>query len=227
MKVGIVIQARTGSTRLPRKVLEKVNGETIIQILIKKALKITKVDEVIIATSIKPNDDIIEKCAKENNVICFRGSEENVLQRYVDAAKLYNLDVIIRLTADCPLLSSKLLNETLNKYLEFKNKPDYFYIEGYPNGLGAIEIISKKGLLKAGKLAKSKYDKEHVMPFIVNNHDLFNVKIIKANEKYFRPELRVCVDTFEDLNVVRKISKFFNSTEIEVDDLIKFLDENS
>ncbi len=226
MKVGIVIQARTGSTRLPGKVLKKINSVPIIQILIQKSLQAKNVDEVIVATSNKSNDDILEKYAKENNVKCFRGSEDNVLQRYVESAKLYNLDIIIRLTADCPLLSIKLLNESISKYLEFTDKPDYFYIRGYPNGLGAIEILSKKALLKSGKLAKSNFDREHVITFIEKNPELFNVKIIEVDMKFFRPELRVCVDTIEDFKTVRKISRYFNSTEIDPGDLIRFLDEN-
>lgn len=226
MKIGIIIQARTGSKRLPGKVLKKINGKTIIQILIEKAMQVKNIDEVIVATSNKPSDDIIEKYATINDAKCFRGSEDNVLRRYVESAKLYHLDIIIRLTADCPLLNAKLINESLEQYLKFANKPDYFYIEGYPNGLGAVEILSKKGLLKCGKLAKSNFDKEHVMTFMVKNPDLFDLKILKVDKKIFRPELRVCVDTIEDLKTVREICRYFNSTEIDPGDLIRFLDKN-
>jgi spore coat polysaccharide biosynthesis protein SpsF len=226
MRIGIVIQARIGSSRLPGKVLKNINNKMMVEHLIDKTKQVKCVDEIILAVSDNKNDDLLERVALKKNVRCFRGSENNVLERYLQSALRYNLDTIVRLTADCPLLSTKLLKESINKYVKLGSKPDYFYIEGYPNGLGAIEILSRNALIKSKRLARTREDKEHVVSFMLKNKSKFKVMIPRAVSRMYRPELRVCVDTIEDLKLVRIVAKHFQSTDINPRKLIVYLDNN-
>lgn len=229
MKIGIIIQARMCSTRLPGKVLLKLNNKTILERMINKVKSIKGIDKVIIATTLNSSDDVIYDFCIKNNIICFRGSENDVLKRFLDATEKYNLDVIIRLTADCPLFSSKILKTSLKYYINSRKKYDYFFVEGYPRGLGDIEFISYNALVICNVLATEKSDREHVMTYIIKNPQYFNIKIINVkniNKKLYRPELRLCIDTIEDFKVVLKIIKYFKSDDIDIKKIINYLDNN-
>ena len=109
--IGAIIQARMGSTRLPGKVLKNVGEKPLLLYMIERVRKSKKLDKVIVATSILEKDNVIEDFCKENNIDYFRGSESDVLQRYYECAKSYSLDIIVRLTADCPLIDFFMILE--------------------------------------------------------------------------------------------------------------------
>src|SRR3712207_317315 len=123
MKVVCIIQARTGSTRLPGKILKKICDKTVLEHDIERIKRIKNIDEIVIATTDKTQDDLIVNEALKLNIKYFRGSENDVLSRYYYAAKKYNADIIVRVTSDCPLIDSKVSEETINYYLN--NKFDY------------------------------------------------------------------------------------------------------
>lgn len=229
MKFGAIIQARTGSTRLPNKVLEELCGTPILEVIIQKAKTVRALDEVVVATSNKEGDDVIEDCARAAGVPCYRGSEDDVLQRFVDTANRYEFETVMRLTADCPLVSVKLMNEIVKRYNRYQARPDYYTIDGFPRGIGDIEIISRNALLKSARNTTEPFDREHVMPYIVRHPELFSIKVDDAGQmdsRFSRPDLRVCVDTTEDLEVVRQICEHFGRADVGILDLIRFLDSH-
>ena len=199
-----IIQARTNSIRLPSKILYKINGMPIIEILYKRLKKSKELDAVVIATT-KKSKDLIQ-FLKKKKIDYFIGSEKNVLNRYYKAAVKYDADVILRVTADGILADPILIDHFLKKFK--KTKVDYLSNQqpvSYPDGLD-IEIFNFKSLKHADSFAKKNYDKEHVTPFIQNN------KIFKKCNIEYKSDLskiRLTLDEIEDFESLKKIFNFF------------------
>ena len=167
MQFSIIIQARLGSSRLPGKVLINYKNYTLLSVLHQRLKRSQKIKDVIIATTKKREDNEIVKFCKNNSIKYFRGSENNVLNRYYQTAKKFNIKNIIRITADCPFIDPTILDKMI---IEFKKKKlDYLsntYPEPstYPDGMD-IEIFKFNSLKLANKYAVSKTEKEHVTYF--------------------------------------------------------------
>ena len=207
METAIIIQARLGSTRLPGKVLKKINGKTILEYVINRLKKTKLSNNIIVATTNREEDKKIIKVAKKSNCHTFRGSTNNVLNRYYKAAVHYKVKNIVRITSDCPLIDPKIVNKVYFFYL--KNNYDYVsnrIFPTYPIGMG-LEILNFKSLKKANKLTKSSYDKEHVTPYLKKSS-----KINKGNFslKQDYSKLRVTLDNQNDLKLIRHIAKELN-----------------
>ena len=147
--IAAIIQARTGSSRLPRKVLADLNGKPLIEFLIERVKKCSDIDEIILATTFKKEDDILENIASNLKIKCVRGSKDDVLSRYVKATEETKAQVLIRLTGDCPFLDPELISRTINEF-KLKNV-DYLsncYPPSYPDGLD-VEVFSRKALYLA------------------------------------------------------------------------------
>ncbi len=224
-KIGCIVQARMGSTRLPGKSMTKIAGKPMLGIIIERLTACKKLDTIIVATSTARNDNKISNYCKKKGIKVYKGSENNVLKRYYDCAKKHELDVVIRVTGDCPLIDSKTVDQTVEKFL--KEKFDYvsnIALRTFPRGLD-VEVFSFKILEKTVKEAKSKFDKEHVTHYIYANPKKFKMGYVKARKKLFRPELRFCVDTKKDLKLMETIfSKL--ETNAEVEKVIGFVDNN-
>jgi len=206
MRTVIIIQARTGSTRLPNKVLLPLGDKNILQNVLQRAKKVTGVDEVILATTTQESDNILEKEARDANVSLYKGSQNDVLDRYYQAALKYKADHIIRITSDCPLIDPALISRLLKFYIELK--VDYAHPAGFPRGLDA-EVFSFKALEECKLNATRTYEKEHVTPYIYENKDKFNIFTMKSLEDY--SSYRWTVDVIEDYNVVKEIYKHLGS----------------
>ena len=206
LKTVIITQARTGSSRLPGKVLLKAAGKTFLQIHVERLQRVMNADEIIIATSINENDIRIVEEASRLGIKCSRGSEDDVLARFYAASKNTNAEIIIRVTADCPFTDPVLI-ENMIKYFK---EHDYDYITNtfeytYPDGID-VEIMSFSALEKAFNEAGLKSDREHVTPFIRKNSDKKNGTIFKAFS-YLNPYLlnelsRLTLDEPADLKVL-------------------------
>ena len=223
MKTAIIIQARMASSRLPNKIMIKLAGKPVLQHVIERCKK-SSADEVIIATSINKENDIIEDFCKKNNITVFRGSEDDVLDRYYQTAKKHKADIIVRITADCPLIEPKIIDNLIN---EFKSG-DYDYVSNtlertYPRGLDT-EVFSFKTLEKAHKLTKEKVNREHVTAFIYGNPSLFKIKNIPAEGNIKRSDIRLTLDTKEDTEVLKNI--FSNLQNPSIEEIIQYLDKN-
>lgn len=222
----VILQARIGSTRLPAKVLMKICGMTMLNLIINRLSQCKKVDDIILAIPNSNQDDVLEQHAKKLGCHYYRGSEEDVLSRYYQAAIQFNVNEIVRVTADCPLIDPTLVDLMIEHYL--KENIDYAAIgvEGkFPRGLDA-EIFSFDTLKKVNIEAKNSYEREHVTPYIYEHPELFKIRFIQAPDKLRRPEIRLTVDTKEDFNLVREIFKNLYKEEqlFYTEDIIDFLD---
>jgi len=210
MKVIAITQARTGSKRFPNKILKKINGKTLLQIHIDRVKKAKLLNDIIIASTLKKDDKIIEDLSNKLNINCFRGSELDVLDRFYQSIKNIKPNFIVRLTSDCPLIDPLLIDEIVEK-AKFYNL-DYYsntLDELYPDGQD-IEVISFKSLEYAWKNSKLKSDREHVTPFIIRNssymgQNLFNSNSHKIIGNY--NSIRLTVDEQKDFDVIEIIIK--------------------
>lgn len=196
MKVGIVIQARTSSTRLPAKVLKDLpwgGGVSVLAQVIRR-VKRAKTDAVIVATTVEKCDDPIVRIAKKERAACFRGSRDDVLSRYYLAAKEHELDVVVRITSDCPCADPVLIDRVVQRHL--RGGYDYTHSELFPRGLD-VEVISFQALERSFREARREFEREHVMPYAsMSGH--FKTGGLKATGRQRRPDLRITLDTEAD-----------------------------
>ncbi|MDD5145733.1 MAG: glycosyltransferase family protein [Candidatus Pacebacteria bacterium] len=228
MNIVAIIQARMGSTRLPQKVLRAIGGKPMLQWVVERAKRSRMVNDVIVATSDKKQDDLIEKLCKKLKIGYFRGSENDVLNRFYQAAKKYKADKVVRITGDCPFIEPEIIDEVIRTHL--KNKNDYTSNDagvGYPRGLD-VEVFNFGSLEKANFKAKKIYEREHVTPYFYENPRIFKVQILKAKGILKRPKFRLCVDKKEDLKLVREIYKILSKRKkgISIFDIIHLLDSD-
>ena len=226
-KIGIIIQARMASTRLPNKIMLNLAGKPMLWHVIDRCKK-ANVDEVIVATSTNKENDIIENFCKKNNVLFFRGSEDDVLERYYQAAKKYELDIIIRVTSDCPLIDPEIINKSIEEFK--KNHVDYLsnvHIRSYPRGVD-VEIFKFDALQKAHELEKEKNQREHVTVFIYSHPEMFKIGGLVAEGILKNPEIRLCIDTKDDFALLNRIyDEFYREGKIiDLKQIIKFMDKN-
>ena len=207
-KIIAIIQARMGSSRLPGKVLMEICGEPMLAWVVKRARKAKLIKEIIVATTIDESDDAIEKFCQVNHIFCFRGSSADVLDRYYQAATLYQADVVVRLTADCPLIDPELIDNTIaafqGSFADFAtNRLPPPFQRTYPIGLD-VEVVSMAALQRAWKESTALFEREHVMPYIYEKKDRFKILTIDHNVNYGM--YRWTVDTQEDLKFVRAVA---------------------
>ena len=201
MKIIAITQARTGSTRFPYKIMNKIENETLLSIHINRIKKAKKINSIIIATTSKKNDDVIKQQADKLKVNCFRGDEDDVLDRFYQAAKIHNPDYVVRLTSDCPLIDPILIDEIIKATIS--SNVDYCsntLIESYPDGQD-IEVFTFSALKKAWKESVLKSEREHVTPFMKKNFKSIN---IHSNNMEFN-KVRMTVDEPNDLVVINKL----------------------
>ncbi|WP_102692921.1 cytidylyltransferase domain-containing protein [Rummeliibacillus pycnus] len=211
MTVIAIIQARMGSTRLPGKILKEVNGKPLLLHQINRLKHSKLIDQLVIATTIEKQDDLIEDFCKKYNVSFFRGSENDVLARYYEASEQFGGDVIVRLTSDCPIIDPDIVDKTIQYYLENQfNYVSNTIERTYPRGLDT-EVFSKKTLDVAYHEATLPRDREHVTAYIYTHPEQFSVGSFKENVDYSK--YRWTVDTKEDLQLVQNILKRFNGRE--------------
>lgn len=199
-KITIIIQARSDSKRFPRKVLSIIKGKTLLWHVINR-VKQMKYDEIVVATTTRTIDNKIAEISRNSKVKCFRGKAHDVLDRFFKAAERYDSDIIVRITADCPLIDPVESNKVINKFL--RGKYDYVTTDDktYPKGLDT-ECFSFNVLKKTWKNAKLKSEREHVTSYIWKNPDKFKIYKVR-NDKCIRQ--RWVVDYKDDLVFVKKI----------------------
>lgn len=196
VKVAAVIQARLSSTRLPAKVMKDLCGKTLIERVVTQVRLSEVVDEIWIATSTQPEDDLLELMGNKLGVKVFRGSLGDVLKRYYDTMCMSNSDIIVRVTADNPFTEPSFIDCGV-EYLQ-SNHLDYVSFDQIPYGSG-VEVIRGIALEKAYSSSTEDYDREHVTPYIQNNNGLFKLgTLIPNNSELRRPDLSLTIDTIDD-----------------------------
>ena len=198
-----VIQARMGSSRLPGKVLKDINGRTMLARVVRRVSRSTLVNKVIVATTTASTDKaIIDEC-ESLGIPSFRGSEQDVLDRYYRAAKLFFAEAVVRITSDCPLVDPEIIDQVIQAFR--KDGADYAsntMVSTYPRGLD-VEVFTFSALEKAWREAHESYQRVHVTPYFYQNPELFRlvpVIGVEDNSNY-----RWTVDTEEDLDLVRTV----------------------
>lgn len=217
-----IIQARLGSTRLPGKILMKINNKTILNYVIDQVKNSKKIDKIIVATTSKKQDDEIAKLSLVYGVDIFRGNENDVLDRYYQCAKKFHADTIVRITSDCPLIDPTLID---NCILEFeKNDFEYvsnvnkkingnwvYHLNGFPLGF-AVEVLNFHSLEYAWKCAKKPSEREHVTQYIPNNPELFKIGVIENSHDY--SDIHLSLDHPEDFELLKIVIQNFSKDKL-------------
>lgn len=206
MNRTVLIQARMNSTRLPGKVLLDLEGSPMLAWQIRLLKQCAEVDEIVVATTTQPEDDALAELADREEVRWFRGSDEDVLSRFVGAAREVAADVVIRVTADCPLLSPEVTDRVIRELTDNRDSCDYasnVLERTYPRGLD-VEALYLDTLLRCARLGISALSREHVTVFPrAERPELFLLRSVEDTEDH--SDLRWTVDTERDLELVRKI----------------------
>ena len=217
-----IIQARMNSTRLPKKVMLPLAGKPLFENVYERVSLSKKIDKVIIATTTNKLDDKIVDACRKSGIEFFRGSEEDVLDRYYQAATHHRCKNIIRITADCPLTDYKIIDKAIDKHLAEQN--DYTataYIETFPDGLD-VDIFTYKALAKAWKEAKKPFQREHITQYFAWNPDKFKIGNLKNKQNLSTK--RWVVDEPEDYIFMKKIyNTFSKATYFGMDEILAYL----
>ena len=224
MKTLALIQARMSSTRLPGKVLQDISGIPMLLRVVERANQAKTFDQVAVITSTHDSDDVIKICCRENGILCFRGNLDDVLDRYYQATLHFKADVIVRITADCPLLDPEIIDQVVRTF----QSGNYDYVSNtiectYPDGLD-VEIFDFAALEKAWRDAKLKSEREHVTAYIYKRPELFRIGCVKHEEDLSAH--RWTVDTPQDLAFVRAIYDHFKSKSFGMREIFDFLKQN-
>lgn len=204
-RVVVIMQARMGATRLPGKPLKMVMDKPLIAYQVERLQQARSVSEIVIATTTNPQDQQIVDWCTSHSIPYYRGSESDVLDRYYGAAQEFDADVIVRITADCPLIDPDILDQVINFYLD--HRPDYDYVSNslertYPRGLDT-EVFSFEVLEKAAREATDDEEREHVTPYIYRHPEKFSLACCRNNRDESRH--RWTVDTSEDFALIKNI----------------------
>jgi spore coat polysaccharide biosynthesis protein SpsF len=228
--VGIIVQARMGSSRLPGKVLMNLMGKPMLVHMIERLKHCKKVDKIVIATSNLESDKQIAEVAQGEGVIGFIGDcdENDVLERYIQAANKNEIDVIVRVTADCPLIDPQLIDDLVEKFFEL----DVDYVTNsiektFPLGVDA-EVFKTEALIASSYLSDDLKLREHVVLPMRNNQEKFKIVNIESEGELNRPELRLTVDKKEDFELIEQIYDrlYIEDNIFNIKDVIKLLDDN-
>ena len=219
MKIVAVVQARMGSTRLPGKVLKDLGGQTVLARVISRVRRCALLSEVVVATSTDSGDDIILRVCRDLKIEAFRGSEQDVLDRYFHAAQHTKADVVVRITSDCPLIDWEVTHHTIQQFLE--SYPDYAsnaLERTYPRGLDT-EVMTASALERAWREACDPYQRAHVTPYLYQNPGVFRLLAVKNDVDYSLN--RWTLDTLDDLKFLREIySRFENRDDFSWRDVL-------
>ena len=202
-----IIQGRMASSRLPGKILLDIAGRPMLAHVVERARRAKMVDRVVVATTTQPEDDAVEAYCRENAIFVSRGSLQDVLDRFYQAALAFHADTIVRLTADCPLLDPQVLDHTVEEFLRTGvdfgcNRLPPPLKRTYPIGLD-VEVCTFQALERAWNEAKEPHEREHVMPYLYDTPGRFKVLRVDYEKDY--GDMRWTVDMPEDLELVRQI----------------------
>lgn len=228
MNVVCIVQARMTSTRLPGKVLKEVLGKPLLEYEIERLRQCRNLNKIVVATTVLPSDDAVETLCEQLGINVFRGSEEDVLSRYAQAATLHQADAVVRVTADCPLIDPAVVDSVVQTYLETEGKYDYVsntLERTYPRGLD-VEVFSAKALQLAQANSVNKEEREHVTVYIYRRPQEFSVYQVK--EATDNSNHRWTVDTPEDFQLIEKILQalYPDNRQFSMQDVLSFLREN-
>lgn len=209
-----------GSSRLPGKVLKDIAGRPMLSYQMERLRRVKRAERIVVATTDQPADDAVERFCQKEKIACVRGSEHDVLARYHLAIERFPADVVVRITADCPLIDPAIVDEAIAAY-----EPDYvsnMLETTYPYGM-AVEVFSAQALREAHREAKDPAEREHVTPFIYRHPERYRLRSLTM-----APNLshhRWTVDTPEDFELVSRLLKTLKP-HFTLQDVLAVLDEH-
>jgi len=206
MKVVAIVQARMGSTRLPNKVMKPIGGVPLIELLLARLAKSKEIAQIVLATSTDERNTPLVEHVQSLGFTCVRGSESDVLDRYLVAARQVQADIVVRITGDCPLIDAELVDQAIHRFKSVN--VDYLSNSSpatYPDGLDT-EVFSIQALELAGRESQEKFDHEHVTPYL-RRPGMFKTAALKNDQDL--SELRWTVDEPADFEVVSKVFQHF------------------
>ena len=209
MRIVATIEARMTSTRLPGKVMLQVLGKPMLHYLVERLKKVPSIDEIILATTVNSDDDILVEFAKEENIKYFRGSEEDVMLRVVEAADSVGADIVVEITGDCPIIDPQIVEQTVLMYKA--NNADYVsngHVRSFPDGMDT-QVFALDVLKKSLSMTNELLDHEHVTLHIRNNPQLFTKINFVAPSELDWPELGLTLDEQHDYNLLKIIIEHF------------------
>lgn len=207
MRKVLIVQARMNSSRLPGKVLKDLHGRPMLEWVVLRGQRAHEIDSVIVATTDSSSDDPIREWCTQNDVACYSGSEFDVLDRFYQAAKQEKADLVVRITADCPLIDPQVIDDVIDLYISSgadfaANRLVPPWHRTFPIGLDT-EVVSFENLEKAWKQADQTFEREHVMPWFYDTEGRCKIEILEHD-----PDCgmhRWTVDTPDDLELLRQI----------------------
>ena len=221
MKIAAIVQSRMSSTRLPGKVMAKVVSNPLLWHVIRRAERSQILNDVIVATTNNLSDDVIASYCAEKSINCFRGSEDDVLDRYYHVALSYKIDTIVRITGDCPLLDPNVVDHVIRFYCS----GDYDFVTNtlpctYPDGLD-VSVFSFAVLKQTWHEARLQSEREHVVPYIRNHPEIFGIGNVSHTEDL--SNLRWTVDEPKDLEFVRQVYGILGNDDFGMNDILDLL----
>ena len=223
--IGCIIQARMGSSRLPGKIMKKINGDTPMLKFQLDQLEFSKnIDQIIIATTTLEPDNLIVDFCKKNNLECFRGESKDVLDRYYKCAKKFNFPIIVRITSDNPLIDPTIVDHVISRFID--SDYDYMSTEVKKSPLGfAVEVFTFKSIKKAWEEAKLPSEHEHVTPYFYNNPDKFKIESVSQEKDL--SHIRCTVDTEYDFKLIEKIISKIETRPIHLDHILDLFSKDT
>lgn len=209
MKIIATIEARMTSSRLPGKVLLEAAGKPMLHHLVERLKRVPSLHEIVLATTVNKTDDVLIDFANQEKIAFFRGSEDDVMSRVLGAAETVNADVIVEITADCPIIDPIVIDQTINLYLN--NECDYAsnaIVRSYPIGMDT-QVFSLSALKKSFSMTEHPLDREHVTRHIRQNPQIFKqIHLVSSFAEYW-PDLAITLDEKKDYELIKNIIEYF------------------
>lgn len=206
--IVIIIQARMTSSRLPGKVLMPILGKSLLVRMVERVQNTAYPAKIVVATSTDKSDDAIQQEALSNNILCYRGSMNNLLERHYKAAKLYGANIVLKIPSDCPLIDPRIIDKTLDFYYKYKREYDYvsnLHPASYPDG-NDVEIMTIDCLQRAMEMAHQSWELEHTTPVIWEHPEYFKIGNLSwATGLDLSMSHRFTIDYIEDYHFIVKV----------------------
>lgn len=226
VKVVATIEARMTSSRLPGKSLLYAANASMLEHLIRRLRAVPSIDQIALATTVNPVDKPLVELAEQLGVAIFRGDEDDVMQRVIDAATSVNADVVVEITGDCPIIDPEIVEQTIRMFKA--HKADYVsnvLVRSYPDGMDT-QVFRLETLKRSAAMTKDRLDREHVTLHIRNHPELFTHLHLVASPEIHWPELGLTLDEHSDYELLKQIIEHFNANNnplFSCLDVVRFL----
>ena len=228
MKILTVIQARRGSTRLPATVMMSFLGEPILLKMIRRVKQSKLSGDIVVATTSESQDDSSVDLCKANEILCFRGDSNDLLDRHYQAALEYKADAVVKIPSDCPLIDPRIIDEVLQYYISHSDEFDFvsnLHPASWPDG-NDVEVMSFRALEKAWKKAERQLEREHTTPYIWENKDQFRIgEVIWNTGLDYSTSHRWTLDYPEDYEFIKRVYEelYPQNPEFTLEDILDLL----